>query len=245
MKVLLIGTGPIQATELYDGLVKAGCRVFSVKDPISAMAWFRDNAADMLIMHWASQVSVAAELLQWTNVALHRKTELLYWTGAQLTAAICFRSVAGSVNELTGRSDLFEFAARINAILSRNLGDVSEDTEALSIGPYRIDYKHHRVLLNDENVSLTSTEFDIVALLFKNEGRILTRTVISSAVWGHSGSGSRTLDTHISRIRSKLSLNGENSVKLDALYARGYRLERQITATDHRQHGTAALHSSP
>ncbi|MNS58156.1 Sensory transduction protein regX3 [compost metagenome] len=64
-------------------------------------------------------------------------------------------------------------------------------------------------------------------LLFRNEGRIVTRDHITAAVWGREISSlSRTIDTHVSRVRSKLGLQASQALRLTPVYTHGYRLER-------------------
>ncbi|MNL82058.1 Sensory transduction protein regX3 [compost metagenome] len=67
--------------------------------------------------------------------------------------------------------------------------------------------------------------------LFRNTGRLLAREVVEQAVWGRAmGAGSRTLDTHISRLRLKLALRPENGVRLTSVYSHGYRFEEASAA---------------
>jgi len=68
-------------------------------------------------------------------------------------------------------------------------------------------------------------------LLFRHEGRIVTRDHITAAVWGREISPmSRTIDTHVSRVRSKLGLQAEHGMRLTPVYTHGYRLERMAHA---------------
>jgi DNA-binding response OmpR family regulator len=72
---------------------------------------------------------------------------------------------------------------------------------------------------------LTAKEFDLAAILFRNVGRIISRDLIAGLAWGHPYDGlSRAMDTHMSRIRKKLSLSAENGVRLNSVYTHGYRL---------------------
>jgi DNA-binding response OmpR family regulator len=84
-----------------------------------------------------------------------------------------------------------------------------------------------RVLtLNGSQVELSPREFDLGLYLFRNVGKLVPRELIEQAVWGRSiGPDSRTLATHISKLRLKLDLNQKNGVRLVSVYSHGYRLE--------------------
>jgi two-component system, OmpR family, response regulator RegX3 len=97
----------------------------------------------------------------------------------------------------------------------------------LSIGPYRLNVNSRTIDHAGERVDLTHKEFDLALYLFRNPGRLLSRGQILEAVWGTTADlNTRTVDTHISRIRNKLGLMPENGWKLSAVYQHGYRLER-------------------
>jgi DNA-binding response OmpR family regulator len=75
-------------------------------------------------------------------------------------------------------------------------------------------------------VELTQKEFELAAFLFRNVGRMLSRGHILESVWGHGPElTTRTVDTHISRVRTKLELNPDHGWRLSAIYHFGYRLE--------------------
>lgn len=80
--------------------------------------------------------------------------------------------------------------------------------------------------LHGSQVELSPREFDLALYLFRNVGKLVPRELIEQAVWGRSiGPDSRTLATHISKLRLKLDLNQKNGVRLVSVYSHGYRLE--------------------
>ncbi len=93
---------------------------------------------------------------------------------------------------------------------------------------YRIDCAGGTITRDDgAPFDLTAKDFELAILLLRNVGRLLSRSHIHDAVWGRSTSvSSRSLDTHVSRIRNKLGLTPGNGWQLKAVYAHGYRLER-------------------
>ena len=88
---------------------------------------------------------------------------------------------------------------------------------------------------------MTDKEFELAAFLFRNLGRLLSRGHLLEAVWGRNPDlATRTVDTHISRVRSKLNLRPENGFRLTPTYNFGYRLER-IDPSESPSLGTAVL----
>jgi DNA-binding winged helix-turn-helix (wHTH) protein len=79
---------------------------------------------------------------------------------------------------------------------------------------------------------LTQKEFDLALTLFRNMGRVLSRQHLLEAIWGSNNSMetalmSRTLDTHVSRVRTLLGLRADNGYRLSAIYGQGYRLDAE------------------
>ena len=82
------------------------------------------------------------------------------------------------------------------------------------------------MFIDDEPVALTQKEFELALFLFRNAGRLMSRSYLLENVWGHSAElNTRTLDTHISRLRKKLQLGEGSGWRLASAYRHGYRLE--------------------
>ena len=83
------------------------------------------------------------------------------------------------------------------------------------------------VVVDGEPVELTDKEYDLSVFLFRNIGRLLSRGHMLEAVWGRTANlATRTVDTHVSRVRSKLNLRPESGFRLVPTYNYGYRLEQ-------------------
>ena len=94
------------------------------------------------------------------------------------------------------------------------------------IDRYLFDPATAQIRVGEQNVVLKQKEFDLAVFLFKNIGRLLSRKHLLEAVWGIEAEvSSRSLDTHVSRLRMKLGLMPENGYRLAAIYSVGYRLE--------------------
>jgi DNA-binding response OmpR family regulator len=94
------------------------------------------------------------------------------------------------------------------------------------------------VLRAGQAVELTQKDFDLAVFLFRNVGNLVSRGHILESVWGRSPDlNTRTVDTHVSRLRAKLGLVPENGWRLTAVYQHGYRLE---TVSAEAANGAAA-----
>ncbi|MFO8024689.1 response regulator transcription factor [Thiohalophilus sp.] len=126
--------------------------------------------------------------------------------------------------------------ARINAVTRRS--NKSSQQDALTLNEFTIDPDSRVITRYGEPVKLTEKEFKLVILLFHNVGRMLSRDHILSSVWGYDASlNTRTVDTHISRIRKKLELFPEQGWRLSSIYHQGYRLEQIPPEEQHSASG--------
>ncbi len=96
-----------------------------------------------------------------------------------------------------------ELVARVKAAVRRAAGPGAQD--ALAVGRVTVDRAQHRVTADGDPVSLTATEFDLLAHLMARPGRVFTREELLSEVWGYSAAGgTRTVDVHVAQVRAKL-----------------------------------------
>lgn len=114
-----------------------------------------------------------------------------------------------------------ELMLRIRAILRRS-EPIAPETAELSFGRVRVDNAGHRVWVDGEEVVLTALEFRLLMTLLTRRGRVQTRDVLLSDVWGIDADvTTRTVDTHVKRLRQKLGAAGEY---VETLRGVGYRL---------------------
>lgn len=117
--------------------------------------------------------------------------------------------------------------ARIAALIRRCRRPQFGDKGETRFDDYIFDLGRNIVAFGTEKVLLTPRELSLALLLFRNTGREMSRPYLIDSIWLHeSASTSRSLDTHLSRIRHKLRLSPERGYQLVALYGYGYRLDR-------------------
>lgn len=99
-----------------------------------------------------------------------------------------------------------ELVARVTGLLRRANGSGGAGT-VLVAGSVRLDPRERRAFAGDREVALTATEFDLLAQLMSQPGRVLSREQLMSEVWGYSSpAGQRTVDVHIAQVRAKLGV---------------------------------------
>ena len=121
-----------------------------------------------------------------------------------------------------------ELVARIRAVLRRQSAPSSEEgTATLEAGPIRMDVDRHLVTVAGEPAQLPLKEFDLLELLLRNPGRVLTRSQLIDRVWGSDYVGdTKTLDVHVKRLRAKIEPDPANPKHLLTVRGLGYKLER-------------------
>ena len=135
----------------------------------------------------------------------------------------------GADDYVTKPFSVRELVLRVRAILRRASGGAETEGEIMRVGELRIDFDGHRVWVGDEEIVLTALEFRLLATLIKRRGRVQTRDTLLSHVWDmHGDVTTRTVDTHVRRLRKKL---GDASKYIETLRGVGYRFQPEPTAT--------------
>jgi len=97
-----------------------------------------------------------------------------------------------------------ELAARVRTVLRRASG-ATPVAETFAVGGARVDVLSRRAWAGEVEISLTSTEFDLLTHLLRHPGQVLSRDQLLSAVWGYAAAaGTRTVDVHVAQLRAKL-----------------------------------------
>jgi two-component system response regulator RegX3 len=120
-----------------------------------------------------------------------------------------------------------ELVARVRAVLRRNAGDPVEVTAAtLAAGPVRMDVERHVVTVSGDSVALPLKEFELLELLLRNAGRVLTRGQLIDRVWGADYVGdTKTLDVHVKRLRAKIEPEPSLPRHIVTVRGLGYKFE--------------------
>ncbi len=123
-----------------------------------------------------------------------------------------------------------ELVARIRATLRRSpLPGQPTSVEVLEVGHVRLDPERHEVFVRNKPIKLPLKEFELLEVLLRNAGRVVTRDRLIDQVWGPSYVGdTKTLDVHIKRIRAKVEPDPASPVSIITIRGLGYKFERLL-----------------
>ena len=204
-------------------LRKEGFDVIEAADGRDGISQFERTGADIvlldLMLPGMSGVEVCRQLRQRSTVPVimvtARDSEIDKVVGLEI----------GADDYVTKPFSHRELVARIRAVLRRGQ-DIDVVTDILEAEGIRMDVERHEVTLNGEPVRLALKEFELLELLLRNAGRVLTRGQLIDRVWGSDYFGdTKTLDVHVKRLRSKLEADPANPVLLLTVRGLGYKLE--------------------
>ncbi len=181
---------------------------------------------DLFILDWMLPDTSGIDVLKWVREEHCQTTPIIFVTARDSEQDIVNALQTGADDYMIKPVKQMELIARINAAGRRaNIGDAGG--EVLEIGPFRIVFSERAIHFGDETIELTQKEFALAVFLLRNNGKLLSRGFILEKVWNMPpGINTRTVDTHISRLRNKLHLTPEYGWRLSAIYQHGYRLER-------------------
>lgn len=131
----------------------------------------------------------------------------------------------GADDYITKPFSIRELLARIKVVLRRSKNE-SEDNEIIKFGDITIDTEKHLVYKGNELLDLTLKEFELLKLLSKNRGKVLTRDYLLDKVWGYEYAGeTRTVDVHIRHLRKKIEDDDKLPVYIETVRGIGYKLK--------------------
>lgn len=184
------------------------------------------ESVDLLILDWNLPDESGLDVLHWLRDAGHARLPVLFLTARNDEHDVVAALHAGADDFLSKPPKQGELMARLMALLRRT-GMNEDSAPSDDVAPYRIDLARRRIEVQGREVPLTDREFDLAYFLFRRRGRVISREALLEGVWNIRGTvATRTVDTHVSRLRKKLELAGEHGWKLNAVYQHGYRLEQ-------------------
>jgi two-component system, OmpR family, response regulator RegX3 len=186
---------------------------------------------DMFIVDWSIPDMSGIEVLAWIREVHRSSAPVLFVTVRNAEKDIIAALNGGADDFMSKPVRKGELIARVNALTRRVKRTAGEGDQQL-FPPFRVVSSARQIFCENVAIDLTEKEFDLALFMFSNTGKLLSRQYISECVWGRAASSlSRTIDTHVSRVRKKLNLAPQNGYRLVPVYNIGYRLER-VTAPE-------------
>jgi len=205
-------------------LRREGYEVAIASDGTEALDQFERHGADLvlldLMLPGVSGTEVCRTLRQTSNVPIIMVTakdgEVDKVVGLEL----------GADDYVTKPFSSRELVARIRAVLRRRGEPMDLLPDVFEVGPVRIDVDRHVVVVRGQTVAMPLKEFDLLELLMRNAGRVLTRAQIIDRVWGSDYVGdTKTLDVHIKRLRAKIEEDPGAPQWILTVRGLGYKME--------------------
>ncbi len=180
---------------------------------------------DLVMVDWNMPGKTGLEVIKWVQEKMTEAPPIIMMTSRSAKQDITTALQSGADDYVTKPEDENVIAARIEALLRRSQPQNSM-AKTLVFGKYTLDRMEQEIEFDDQRVELTSKEFELAELLFKNRDRSLSRAYIMETIWRTNVDlATRTLDMHVSRLRSKLALKPENGFRIFTVFGYGYRLE--------------------
>ena len=226
LRIAMLEDDPDQAEILGLWLEDAGYSVVCRADSAGFLRLVRQDTFDLYLLDWIVPELSGIEVLSKVRVEMNDNTPVVVATVKNKERSIVRALNTGADDYLVKPVRRAELLARIGAILRRTGVSGRGDT-VIEAKPYRLNTTKKAVYLDGEPVQLTHKEFELAVFMFRNPGKLLSRNHILEAIWGIDNAevSTRTVDTHVSRLRKKLSLEPKNGWTLISVYQHGYRLE--------------------
>ncbi|MGD9584061.1 MAG: response regulator transcription factor [Lysobacterales bacterium] len=223
----LLEDDPDQAELLRLWLEQAGYQVRWYCDSKDFRRRLGAESIDLLLLDWnLGDDSSGIEVLEWMRESAHQRLPVIFLTARNNEQDIVAGLQAGADDYVVKPAKRNELLARIQVILRRSGVSSQPMAWASEIEPYVIDIERRSIRFDERPIELTDREFDLAMYMFRRHSRIVSRESLLENVWNLSADvNTRTVDTHVSRLRRKLELNGDHGWVLNAVYQHGYRLE--------------------
>ncbi len=179
---------------------------------------------DVLVLATSGGDRSGEEVLSWVRSTLGLATPTLFLVDPKERASIPWLLHRGADDCSTKPLERYEFLMRLVALTRR--GQHKPNASVIEVGNLRIDHDRQKTFVAGAEVALTRKEFRLISFILRNLGRTLSRGAIFESVWGLPvRRDMRTLNTHMSQVRSKLNLVPAAGWNLISTYGHGYRLE--------------------
>jgi len=206
-------------------LGKEGYRTILAADGVAGLEAARSSSPDLILLDLmlpGMQGTEICKILKHEEATATTPIIMLTAKGEEIDRVVGFE--VGADDYLVKPFSTRELLLRIKAVLRRAQPEAAVGKQ-IKVGPIAIDSERHRVTVDDNELALTTIEFKLLALLAGRIGRVQSRDTLLTSVWGYNYVGdTRTVDTHITRLRTKL---GEAGELIKTVRGFGYKMEAE------------------
>ena len=224
-RVLLVEDEPDLAEPLAYLLRREAYDVEIAEDGPDALAAFRENGADIILLDLMLPGMSGTEVCR--QIRTTSSVPIIMLTAKDSEVDIVVGLELGADDYVTKPYSSRELLARMKSVL-RRFANVDADLHdrVLATGRVSLDIDRHTVSVDGQVINMPLKEFELLEVLMRNAGRVLTRGQLIDRVWGSDYFGdTKTLDVHIKRIRSRIEENPSEPVALVTVRGLGYRFE--------------------
>ncbi|MBX3098682.1 MAG: response regulator transcription factor [Salinibacterium sp.] len=223
-RILIVEDEPSLSDPLAFLLGREGYETTIAADGLAAIAEFDRNGADLVLLDLMLPGLPGTEVCR--ELRTRSSVPIIMLTAKDSEVDIVVGLELGADDYVTKPYSTRELLARIRAVLRRRVETDDDDEAVLEAGSVRMDIERHSVSVDGTPVAMPLKEFELLELLLRNAGRVLTRGQLIDRVWGVDYFGdTKTLDVHIKRIRSKIEKSPSEPVMLVTVRGLGYRFE--------------------
>jgi two-component system, OmpR family, response regulator RegX3 len=227
-RILLVEDEESYRDPLTYQLTREGFDVVTAATGPEALAAWEDGGADLVLLDLMLPGMSGTEVCRWLRARSDVPVIMLTAKDGEIDKVVGLE--LGADDYVTKPYSFRELLARVRAVLRRGaiaVGDVGTELDegTLDVGPVRLDVERHTVHVHGGLVAFPLKEFDLLELLMRNAGRVLTRGQLIDRVWGSDYVGdTKTLDVHVKRVRAKIETDPANPVLLQTVRGLGYKL---------------------
>ncbi|MBS1699750.1 MAG: response regulator transcription factor [Actinobacteria bacterium] len=224
-RILLVEDEPDLADPLAYLLRREGYEVEIAEDGPTALALFRAGGADIVLLDLMLPGMPGTEVCR--QIRASSAVPIIMLTAKDSEVDIVVGLELGADDYITKPYSSRELLARMRAVLRRAVQSENDlDERVLEGGRVTIDIDRHTVAVDGAVINMPLKEFELLEVLMRNSGRVLTRGQLIDRVWGSDYFGdTKTLDVHIKRIRSRIEQSPSEPVMLVTVRGLGYRFE--------------------
>jgi len=223
-RILIVEDEAAIAEPLAYLLEREGYETVYAADGPEALRRFERDGADLVLLDLMLPGMSGTDVCR--EIRTRSQVPIIMLTAKDTEIDIVVGLELGADDYVTKPYSSRELLARIKAVLRRRVEAEEVDPAIVEAGPVRMDLDRHVVSVDGKEVAMPLKEFELLEVLLRNAGKVLTRGQLIDRVWGADYFGdTKTLDVHVKRIRAKIEQTPSEPVHLVTVRGLGYRFE--------------------